>query len=263
MKHEMLKSPLQWVGGKGRLAEWILSKMRPHSLYAEVCCGGASVFWAKPKEAGIVEVLNDADGELINFYRELHKRGRRLAMEVNGMPYSRKLFNQMLAARPTRSFRRAVRFWYLNRVCFGGRRVRPTFGVKASDHTLVLPNRVLLDLDATIERLRGVSFEFLDVFRVIELYDRPYALFYVDPPYYELEQDFYFSQFTPDDHRRLAAALRGVQGQWLLSYNACPEVREMYKGFTVERRDIRYTLGANSGSGHGRKTTGELLIGNR
>ena len=74
-----MKSPLRWPGGKRRLAETILAHMPPHGAYVETCCGGAAVFWAKHRELSQAEILNDADGELINFYAMLHNRGRRLA----------------------------------------------------------------------------------------------------------------------------------------------------------------------------------------
>jgi len=263
-----LKPVLRWPGGKARLAEWILSRIQPHTLYVETCCGGAAVFWAKPKDPKITEVLNDADGELINFYHQLHRRGKCLAIEVDAMPYSRKLFSAMLHARSTRSFRRAVRFWYLNRVAFGAKRDRPTYGV-TTRHATVLPDSILLNLDATIERLRGVAFESVDVVRAVELYDRQNALLYVDPPYYGLSQD-YAATFGEADHSRLAAALRRVKGQWLLSYNDCPHIRALYADYTIHRRDIRYSLRNAKGCGRGsdgkslaRKLSGELLIGNR
>ena len=98
-------SPLRWPGGKRKLTEAILRHFQDHEAYVEVCCGAAAVFWAKPKAESDVEILNDLDEELINFYRVLHKRGRRLASEVDAMPYSRRLFNQVRTARPTGQFR--------------------------------------------------------------------------------------------------------------------------------------------------------------
>ena len=249
------------MGGKRRLAQAIVACMPPHDAYIETCCGGASVFWAKPPALSVAEVLNDADGELINFYAQLHKAGRRLASTVDAMPYSRALFNQVLRSSPRGSFKRAVRFWYLNRVGFGGRRRGATFGVNATRRTAVLPATVLRELDAVVERLRGVSFESLDVARVLELYDRRGSLFYVDPPFLGLSQD-YACRFSDDDHARLAGVLRRVKGTWLLSYNDCRQVRALYRGMHRRRLAVRYTIGQNSSTG-GRSRARELLISNR
>lgn len=257
-----MKSPLRWLGGKGRLAGAILPCFRPHAAYVETCCGGAAVFWAKDKRASKAEILNDADGELVNFYVQLHKHGRRLGRQLDSMPYSRRLFYEMLRATPRGQFRRAVRFWYLNRVGFGGRRRGSSYGVNATRRPSVLPQTILAGLDATIERLRGVCFESLDVVRLLHLYDRPDTLFYVDPPFYGLSQG-YACQFAEEDHRRLATALATICGTWFLSYNDCPEVRRLYRGRRFRRLDTRYSIGCNSAAGNPGRLARELLITNR
>ena len=234
-----MHSPLRWPGGKGRLTAVILPHVPAHQAYVETCCGGAGLFWAKPREWSAGEVLNDVDGDLVTFYRVLHKRGRRLAAEVDAMPYSRQLFRQMLAARPSSQFARAVRFWYVNRVSFGGRGT--TFGPRARERATVLPVRILASLDATVERLRGVSFEAVDVARAIQVYDRPSVLFFVDPPYVGAER-MYASPFGLADHSRLAAALRAAKGRWLLTYNDCRLVRSLYRGYPRRRLAGRYHI---------------------
>lgn len=260
-----MKSPLRWPGGKGRLTGAILPHVRKHDAYVETCCGGAAVFWAKPRDLSNAEILNDADGDLVNFYRVLHRYGRRLARELDAMPYSRGLFASQLAAKPTSAFGRARRFWYLNRVAFGARRQRPTFGVAVSRRMSVLPARILQDLDQTVERLRGVQFESIDVTRLIRLYDRPSTLFYIDPPFYRTAQP-YVCRFGQADHRRLAECLRAIAGVFLLSYDDCSEVRQLYRGCQVRKLDTRYGMGRNSRSGRKSAGTGkatELLISNR
>lgn len=73
----------------------------------------------------------------------------------------------------------------------------------------------------------------------MKTYDRESALFYLDPPYYEAEK-YYPDRFMPEDHERLKDALTRIRGKFILSYNDCPEIREMYKGYSitgVERQD--------------------------
>lgn len=61
-----MKTPLTYYGGKQTLAPTIISLMPPHVLYAEPFTGGGAVFFNKP--ASKVEVINDTNGELMNFY---------------------------------------------------------------------------------------------------------------------------------------------------------------------------------------------------
>ena len=67
-KEHVLRSPLNYLGGKSRLAERIV-KLIPedHTCYCEPFCGAAWVLFAK--EPSRVEVINDADGELVTFWR--------------------------------------------------------------------------------------------------------------------------------------------------------------------------------------------------
>ncbi len=257
-----MNSPVRWPGGKSRLADTIVSYLGEHVAYVEPCCGGAWVFWRKPREMSKSEILNDADGELINFYYELHKRGKRLLAEVDAMPYSRGLFSRMLAERPRSRFRRAVRFWYLDRVAFGAKQRGASYGVKVTGRTYVLPNRVLAGLDEIIERMRGVAFESVDVVRLLALYDRRTTLFYLDPPYYGLSQA-YACQFGESDHARLATSLRAIKGSFLLSYNDCREVRRLYRGLHLKQLTTRYTIGSNARSAAAGSVGKELLISNR
>ena len=256
-----MKSPLRWPGGKGRLAPVILQYVPPHEAYVETCCGGAAVFWAKPREWSKAEILNDADGELINFYYVLHKQGRKLAREVDSLPYSRALFSKVLRSKPTSTFRRAVRFWYLDRVAFGAKQTGQSFGVQIRRYC-TLPHRILRDLDATIERIRGVVFESLHVLRLLTLYDRRRTLFYVDPPYYGLSQP-YACLFGQRAHEALAAAVAAVEGSVLLTYNDCPEVRRLYRPLRPRRLACRYMIGSNSRRGGGPGDGAQLLISNR
>lgn len=256
-----LRSPLRWLGGQSRVAKDIVNCVPEHSAYVEPCCGAAWVFWSKPKELSRAEVLNDLDGELINFYRTLHRRGRRLAQEVDSMPYSRRLFHQAAHSKPRTAFARAVKFWYVNRCGFGGKRRDPSFGVQASRRARVLPDCVLLNLDATVERLRGVVFECVDFERIIDVYDRHDSCFYVSPPYPDSCQA-YAVQFGDGDHVRLREVLRRTAGCWLLSYRNCAQVRRLYKGCHRKLLSTRYTLGCNS-TARARSEARELLLSNR
>src|SRR5699024_5860482 len=78
-----------------------------------------------------------------------------------------------------------------------------------------------------------VTIENKDFEELIIQYDRPDAFFYCDPPYYETE-GHYEVVFSKEDHIRLCRALRKIQGKFLLSYNDCEFIRELYKDFYIE-----------------------------
>lgn len=57
------------------------------------------------------------------------------------------------------------------------------------------------------------------------------ALLYLDPPYYEKGKELYQYSFTIDDHKKLCYILQITKNKWVLSYDNCTEVREMYQGW--------------------------------
>lgn len=69
----MTSQPLKWHGGKHYLAKRIIELMPPHVHYVEPYFGGGAVLFAKPSKwiEGHSEVVNDIDGELMNFWRVL------------------------------------------------------------------------------------------------------------------------------------------------------------------------------------------------
>ena len=64
-----MKTPISYYGGKQRLASTIIKLIPDHNLYCEPFCGGAAVFFQKEKSN--VEVINDTNKLLINFYRQV------------------------------------------------------------------------------------------------------------------------------------------------------------------------------------------------
>lgn len=78
---------LRYFGGKWRLAPWIISHFPEHTCYVEPFAGGASVLLRKPESK--VEVLNDLDGEVVNFWRVLREQTEAFIRAVELTPFSR------------------------------------------------------------------------------------------------------------------------------------------------------------------------------
>ena len=82
------------------------------------------------------------------------------------------------------------------------------------------------------KRLENTVIENQDFEVLIKHYDRENAFFYCDPPYYSSEY-VYQCGFTWDDHLRLKNTLANSKGKWLVSYNDCKEIRELYDGYSI------------------------------
>ena len=82
------------------------------------------------------------------------------------------------------------------------------------------------------ERLADTVIENKDFEALIRQYDRENAFFYCDPPYYETE-GHYAVVFRKEDHKRLRDTLANSKGKWMVSYNDCEFIRELYAGYYI------------------------------
>jgi len=84
-----MKTPISYYGGKQKLVPTILPMIPPHQMYAEPFIGGGAIFFSKPPSS--VEVINDTNTELINFYRMLQHKYVELESMVKVTLHSRRL----------------------------------------------------------------------------------------------------------------------------------------------------------------------------
>jgi len=255
---EVQASPLvPWVGGKRRLAQHILPLFPEHACYVEAFCGAAALFFIK--EPAKVEVLNDVHGDLVRLYRVVQNHLEEFVRQFKWSLASREMYGWLQATPPATltDIQRAARFFYLQKLGFGGKVDGQTFGVATTSKARLNLLRLEEDLSAVHLRLHQVTIEQLDWAACIARYDRPHTLFYLDPPYYGTEG--YGVDFGLEQYGRMAELLRTMKGKAVVSVNDIPAMRQAFKGLAMKRLTINYTVGA---SGRGREPKGELLIAN-
>lgn len=76
IKHSHRKGVLSYYGGEYHLLSKILPLIPPHIIYTEVFFGGGSLYFAK--EPAKIEVINDSNKLLINFYKVVKRNFRKL-----------------------------------------------------------------------------------------------------------------------------------------------------------------------------------------
>jgi hypothetical protein len=67
------RPPFPWFGGKSPVADLVWSALGDVANYVEPFCGSCAVLMLRPGGAGHIEIVNDADGLLANFWRALQK----------------------------------------------------------------------------------------------------------------------------------------------------------------------------------------------
>jgi DNA adenine methylase len=213
-----MRTPLSYYGGKQTLAKTILGLIPEHRLYCEPFLGGAAVYFAK--EPSKAEIVNDTNGELINFYEVLQRDFSALEKEVAISLHSRKQHRQawVIYENPEMFDRvkRAWAVWMLANASYGCA-LDGGFGYDRTGGTSKkLDNkRTAFTIDYAI-RMQRTQIECCDALRIIKSRDAPDAFFYVDPPYVGADQGHY-DGYTQEDFDALLKLLESVEGKFLLS----------------------------------------------
>ena len=252
--------PAPWMGGKSRLARRIIARLDriPHETYVEPCVGMGGVFFRRPTRAP-AEVINDISTDVATLFRVLQRHYVALMDMLRWQVTSRSEFERLrLAAADTLTdLERAARFLYLQRLAFGGKVGQRNFGVAVGRSARFDVNKLGPALEAVHDRLSGVVIERLPYPYLIERYDRPTTLFYLDPPYWGCEDDYGQGLFAREDFHRLATQLAGIEGHFILSLNDHPGVRDVFARFHIEAVETTYSLAPGNA-----KKAGEVIISN-
>ena len=210
-------APFKYAQGSHFLVKELLSLVPPHDVYVEVFGGAASLLFAK--EPSKVEVYNDINSELVNFFRVLRddEKWRKLQEKLFLTPYSREEFN--LARQPAEGLddiERARRFFVKMQMSFSGKADGFSYS-KASNPASAYFNRIAI-LGRFHERIRNIIIECLDFEDVIRRYDSPKTFFFCDPPYvgHSTRTSHLSLEMPLGDHERLINALLRVRGKVLL-----------------------------------------------
>lgn len=237
--------PLSYIGGKNRLAKRIIEIFPKHTTYVEAFAGGAQVLFHK--EPSAVEVLNDLDGEIVNFFRVCQLHHEELIRYLRFVLVSRRVFDLQKVIDPATltDIQRAARYLYLLKNCFASLVRNPTYHW----HVVQPPGFNLEKLPQLIEnahkRLERVQIECLPCGEIIKRFDRHATLFYLDPPYWG--RKLYRHNFEESDFEKLAEQLATVRGKFILSLNDVPEVRKLFRRFRIEDVELHYSSQKNSG----------------
>lgn len=256
-------SPIIWFGGKGKQAEYIISKMPHHKVYIEPFGGAAHVISQKSRTNH--EVYNDIDGIVVNFILQSIENTEKLIEKCSELPYSRELYERYRREElPKDPLEKAVRFFYLNRsaISKGNSEEVPKTGWRHSTTSSQNPSMGYVNACQKIrsfaKRMQGVMIEKLDFKTIIEKYDSEEALFYVDPPYIGREK-FYAGGFTLKDHYELGELLNSTRGKVMISYYDDPIINEIYGRWNIERHGaFKQAVGGQNVGGQAE----ELLIMN-
>lgn len=258
-----MKPPLTYYGGKQTLAPLIISLIPEHILYGEPFFGGGAVFFNKQPSKS--EVINDTNGELMNFYRVTKEQFTPLQKMIKRTLHCRSAYRQaeVVYYNPDLfdEVRRAWAVWVLATQGFASKLGGP-FGFDKTDNTSSkrIANKRLAFTDAYALRLEKTNIECADALYIIQSRDHEGAFFYCDPPYIGSNCGHY-KGYTEADYEALLRLLSGIKGKFLLS-SYPSDVLQKYSQenkWHSFSKDLLVTVNAKSGI---QKMKTELLTAN-
>ena len=254
---------MAWFGGKSRMVNKLVPLIPEHRTYVEAFGGGGSMLLAKkPSE---IEVYNDLNSGLVNFFRVLRDKigFEEFQRLVSLTPYSREEFLKFRDEwhLSEDEIERAHKWFSVARMSFSGI-FGESFGYSRTSSSRGMAQCVSSWLGAierlpeVCQRILRVLIENKDALDLIETFDAPDTFFYLDPPYVmsTRKSGGYKHELTDDDHKGLIDLLLKLKGKVMLSGYANPIYAALEKA-GWERRDFETKLVA---SGHTRKVKSKV-----
>ncbi len=250
-------TPLRYPGGKGRLGAWLGKVIESNNMtggrYIEPYAGGAgaAVFLLANNMVGEI-VINDIDPAIYSFWWALFNDTESLIKLIQDTPVNieswvaqKEIINNS-GSRNTTELGFAA--FFLNRTNRSGIIQGGIIGGKKQDGKYLIDARYnKLGLISRVKRLAAlkhrVRLHNLDALELIGLpqYQSRDALIYLDPPYYNKGSQLYRNHYNPEDHAKISEVVLGLETPWIVTYDNCPEIRELYTGAEVYEFSFHYS----------------------
>lgn len=251
-------TPLRYPGGKGRLGPWLADVLKHNQLnggwYIEPYAGGAgAALYLLSK--GYVDhiVINDADPVVYLFWLSVINDNDRLVRLILDTPVTIDEWHRQheILANHNNYEATEVAFatFFLNRTNRSGILSAGVIGGKKQDGSCKLDARFnktdLCERIRNIGRMRQhISVYGLDAMDLLDVVNHEVpaqSLTYFDPPYYEKGSQLYRNFYKPEDHARIAEQVCRLEKPWLVTYDNCTAIKELYPSTSAVEFSLYYS----------------------
>ena len=233
-----MKTPIKYWGGKQQLADRIISIIPKHHCYTEVFFGGGAVFFRKAPSK--VEIINDLNDNMINFYKTIKRSFPELKDEVDVTLYSEYQFKEAKKVwqegLDKDSVLRAWSVFVLSHQSFSGIMGNSWAFSDTANLARRFDNVKQMFDEKYVKRMEGVQFFCRDAINVLQNCDSADTFHFIDPPYFNSDLGHY-GGYTENDFKELLNVLQTIEGKFLLtSYpsSILAEYTEKNGWFTIE-----------------------------
>lgn len=222
----MIKSPINWYGGKYYMSKKITNIFPKHKIFVEGFGGAGHIILQK--ESSEIEVYNDIHEGLYLLFKILRdeEKSHKLIKQLQLTPYSRQEFlNCKDWIDDENDIEKVRKFYILTMQSVGSAGKGWSYSKNLSRRGMSSTvSKWLGNIDKNmvdvIERLREIQIENLDILKLIKKYDNENTLFYLDPPYVKdsrVSKEAYKYEMDNEDHEKLIDSLLNIKGKVILS----------------------------------------------
>lgn len=243
MAHTVVKR----VGGKSKLKDWIKSHLPHHNIYVEPFGGSFAVGLNLPRanENDYRVVYNDLDSHVYTFFKVLRENKTAFLEALKYTPYSRQEFEKAFDLIHSGEYKhlteieKARVYLISNRQSFAGKEEK-TWSISRQGENICHTWANLDSLvDTVAEHLKYAFIENSDYKDIFRRWDSPETVFYIDPPYENVESDYYLANKEHGfNHIELANEILKLQGSVVVSYYDSQYIRNLYPGFTIYEKEV-------------------------
>lgn len=266
----LIKSPLRYPGGKSKAIKF-LYKYFPNdfSIYKEPFFGGGSVgIYISQIMKNILIEVNDLNHELYCFWQSLKMHPDKLVEGIielkNEFKNGKKLYNFIIGRRNFNLsiLERGIDFFILNRITFSGIVDSGGFSQKAYESRFTISS--IDRLKNTHEIIKNFNFSCDNFFNITDSYNQKDTFIFLDPPYYSSVKSKLYGKkgvlHSNFNHEKLRDYLYKTKSKFLLTYDNCEFIKELYKDFYMLEWNLQY--GMNNYKQKKAEIGKELLISN-
>lgn len=254
---ELFPSPLRYPGGKRKVANFLKLLFLENRLlggdYVEPYAGGAAVALSLLFEgyAGFIHI-NDIDRSVYAFWDAVLNNTDRLCQRIHDTDVTVAEWEKQRLIQTVdevEDLDLGFSTFFMNRTNRSGITTGGIIGGKKQAGPWKLDARYnKVELIRRIEKVARfkscIKLTCADAHQLLEAWtfspERP-TFVYLDPPYYVKGAGLYKNFYEHNHHVEIADRVRQLQVPWLVSYDAVPEILDLYTGFRTRRYSLSYS----------------------
>lgn len=251
-------TPLRYPGGKGKFAPVVKSIFNFNGLdgghYLEPYAGGAGVALDLLYNGYVSDIhVNDIDLAIYSFWKSVTEQTEAFLKLLHDTPVTIEEWHKQKLILNDASFQDTLTIgfsaFFLNRTNRSGILKGGVIGGKKQDSTYTLDARFnKINLSKRIEKV-GVNASKIHVYNedALDLIQRvddllpSNSLIYLDPPYYVKGQGLYRNFYVHEDHVKIKENLDKINSKWIVSYDNCDEIKNIYQSYKMTDYDLNYS----------------------